>query len=943
MTKRRARVSKVRPSREARERRRAPARESGSRGGAGRKRDRLAAPQRAWSQILGEVVLIGLVIAVPLVITPRTLNAIEVKDVVLGLGVALGLGVWLLAGLAEGRLGWVRSHLVLAAIGFVVWAGISVFYARYKYVSVSEFGRLAAHLGLVFLVIGSLRTGAQVKRLIGAACLASVPVSIYAFKQAAGQDFISWTAQVTRVFSFLGNPTYLGGYLILLIPLAVAAGWPEFGERSEAQSRRGKRPGFGSLLPLLQSAFFFSAAIMMALSLYFSYTLSGVIGLGLGAPIALALVLVRGGRQAARVALPGALAAAVVLGCVGWIAYHRMPRRQRERVDTVLRFQDPYAQERQLHWRTVQDLFREAPVLGNGYGSFRVTSLERMASEWYLQAAGRRQGMLVPGYAHNEYLQVLADTGVIGGALFFVMLGLGCGLAGWVSLRAEQAIWRRLGLGITVAFIAFLFQNFFGVTFRQTGAVTLFWLWVGLLALAAAWLPQSGQSVEAPRVREFRFRPPSLAGMALAATSLAVVLAILAWVTIRPVIASFLVRRAEAAAGRGHLEVAVASAEEAVEICPYSFRGYYNMAYAQGLLGQFEKAARANERALELLPGNASVYYNLGVSYKELKRFSEAEANFREAVRLMPTAALMQAAVAEVLLEQDRFEEALPYVQRAAELEPGNAKIYVLLAELYGKCGDTPKTVANLEKAVRLRPTDASLCRRIAELYFSMGRFEEGLEACQKWVTLDPKAEAYMRVADLLLAHGRSEEALPYAQRAAQLDPQEEKAYLLLAELYRRRRDIPKTVANLGKAARLKPTDAELHQKIAGLYLSMGRFEEGLKACRKWVALDPTAAAHYAQGFAEYSLGRYPEAKASFLQALKLDPRHAAARLNLGYTLARLKDGKGATEELERVAREFPNTREGREARKTLDKAQRRAEEARRRAAAPVGRPAASG
>jgi tetratricopeptide (TPR) repeat protein len=683
------------------------------------------------------VALILVVIGVPLAVNVRSQNLCDVKDVVLGLGVAVGLAIWLLLGLRQGRVSWARSKLTLLIIAYVAWAGASIIYAHYRFAAVSEFGRLTGHLGLFLLAIVCLRTIPQVRRVLGAACLGSLAVSAYAFMQATGHDFQQWKAPNPRAFSFLGNPTYLGGYLMLLIPIAIAAGWPERGPQQTSGPQPSPKRGSA-----LTSAFFLGAALLMALSLYFSYTLSGFIGLGLGTVVALVLALIRGGWRAARVVVPAALAAALVLGLLGLLGYRHMPRNQQRRVQEVLHFRDPYRAERSLHWRTAGRLFRESPVVGRGYGDFRIEALGRMAADWYLQAPRRRTGMLVPNYAHNEYLQVLADLGIIGGALFIAMLASAYGLAMWVFLRADHPLWRRLALGMVAAFTGFLFQNFFGITFRETGASTFFWLWLGMLVLGAASLPGRGQATTLARLHELRFRRLSIPATLVAAAALATALLILAWLVIRPVRASMLVKLAGAYAARNQFEQSKDLDQQALELCPYSALGYYGLAYAEGQLGEFAQAAQHNERALELLPGNASMYYNLGVTYKKMGKYPEAEAAFREAVRLAPTFYENPASLAETLLEEGKVSEAWDYTRKALALAPDNPRVLRFAAQVAKARGDTAALLAYQKKAGGLEPTDVTVQRQIAENLLVAERYQEALEACRKWVALEPSSAA---------------------------------------------------------------------------------------------------------------------------------------------------------------------------------------------------------
>jgi len=740
----------------------------GKRRESGRKPQKRLSPgwETGWPEFAGEAVLIALVISVPLVINTKSSNICDIKDVVLGLGVALGLALWLIGGLARGQLSWVSSRLNLAACAFVGWAGISLIYAHYRYVTVSEFGRLAAHLGLFFLALVSLRSLAQVRRVIAAAACSAVPICIYAFVQVSGHDPISWSLPKTRAFSFLGNPTYLGGYLALLIPVIVASIWAWRGADQPDPGGQASRPS--KVVPTL----FFGLVAMMLACLYYSVSLAVVIGLAFAGLLTLALLVVRGGRRALRTALLAGAVSCLLLGAAGVIGYSRLPGFQQRRVKQVLHFQDPYGKERRLHWRTAYAIFAEHPILGEGYGAFRLSSLGKMAAEWYGQSAARAEKMLTPAYVHNEYLQALSDTGIIGAVLLLVLSASALGVSVRVAVRHPAPAWAALGLGITAALTAFVLQNFVGVTFHQTGTVTFFWLWLGLIALGAASLPRPGAEPGALRLRRFDFRPLPLEGVIAVGLAEALVLALLAWLVIRPMMASVELGRSRALAQAGYFRESAQLADHAVSLCPYSAMGYYTAAYAWGKSGEFDKAIAASKKALELMPGNASMYYNLGVSYKERGQYAEAEQNFRMAVKLMPTSYLHQAAVAEALLKQERVKEAEPFARETVRLSPENPKSHLLLAEVLAKEGNLSEMAAELEQADRLDPRNPSLKEQLARLLLRLGQHGRAITVCEEWVRLEPlSAVAEGALGASYYNNRQYQEAKQHLLRALQLDP----------------------------------------------------------------------------------------------------------------------------------------------------------------------------
>jgi tetratricopeptide (TPR) repeat protein len=86
---------------------------------------------------------------------------------------------------------------------------------------------------------------------------------------------------------------------------------------------------------------------------------------------------------------------------------------------------------------------------------------------------------------------------------------------------------------------------------------------------------------------------------------------------------------------------------------------------------------------------------------------------------------------------------------------------------------------------------------------------------------------------------------------------------------------------------RADPTDGDLHDDVALLYLQLGRAEEAVAHFKASVTLKPlSAAAHFNLGTAQTRAGRLDEATAEYRQALRIKPDYAAAHNNLGSVLS---------------------------------------------------------
>ncbi|MBI4712764.1 MAG: hypothetical protein HY762_05625, partial [Planctomycetes bacterium] len=82
---------------------------------------------------------------------------------------------------------------------------------------------LISYFIIFFITLLSLKTPAQINRIIMTAILTSIPICLYGLSQKLKADPLTWDADFSyRIASTLGNPIFLGAYLIMVIPITLA-------------------------------------------------------------------------------------------------------------------------------------------------------------------------------------------------------------------------------------------------------------------------------------------------------------------------------------------------------------------------------------------------------------------------------------------------------------------------------------------------------------------------------------------------------------------------------------------------------------------------------------------------------------------------------------------------------------------------------------------------
>ncbi len=425
----------------------------------------------------------------------------------------------------------------------------------------------------------------------------------------------------------------------------------------------------------------------------FALVLTGSRGGWIGAGAALVLWPVLTARSARRAALgAGAVAAALAAGLA--LAYAASPA-VRARVDPFL--SGEFERSRPIIWRVGVQLWREAPVLGTGAGSYNVLFDQHRPAHFRNE----------PDWTHNDYLNTLSDYGAVGFALWTGAGALLLVLA-WNGIRRARGRplppgghwfdgWRpRFGLWLgLVAYAVHL-----GVDFHTKIPALAWWFAAGLGLVLRT---------DGPRL------PRAAPSRAVVGLVLLPVLAGVAWSAWR----GDRLYRAEAlrfderrridkvAQGEGMLPAvlprALARFQEAVKIDPENGDAWGDLAYGTALASHLNasnpaaagrRAEDAARRALALGAVSAEFWSHLGVALDLQARQGEAEPAFRRAVALAPNNPEFHYMLAHHLAARPgRRAEAHEAVATCLALDPSNAQAKALRARLTGAApADSPRS-----------------------------------------------------------------------------------------------------------------------------------------------------------------------------------------------------------------------------------------------------------
>ena len=114
--------------------------------------------------------------------------------------------------------------------------------------------------------------------------------------------------------------------------------------------------------------------------------------------------------------------------------------------------------ERMAHWQAGWYMFLDHPWLGVGAGNYAQAYPNYFVGSW-------REAL---GHAHNYYLNILAELGVVGCGLLLLLVGLAFRRLGGALVRSENqqnSVWRAVLAGVFGGLVVFSVHNMFDSLF----------------------------------------------------------------------------------------------------------------------------------------------------------------------------------------------------------------------------------------------------------------------------------------------------------------------------------------------------------------------------------------------------------------------------------------------------------------------------------------------
>ena len=588
-----------------------------------------------------------------------------------------------------------------AVIAFVLILILSLIISPNRWVSLQDFLLFLSYFAFYFIVISNVGNKKLFYSIIHTLFFTAFIVSFYTVIQYYGLD--PFLKEMTQLTSTIGQKNWISNYLSMIFPVAFSYFLLEKIKRN--------RIFYFFLLSILYMALM----ICQSRGIWISITLTIMLAIYIIIKFKFYKIFKRNKKWLVLL-LVTFLAITVIYSTDNPLnkSAITVPQRAMSTFDE----NDPSINTRFLIWNTTFDMIKDKPILGSGIGSFKMNYLFYQAeflknNSYYLKYSGNAKE------AHNEYLQLLAEVGILGLVSFLIIFYFFYKKILFILFyenisTQEKSILLGLLLGITVFLIHCLFT--FPLHVPALG-MTFF----GIMGLSVAYIgtinikkrdEQKENALNTKKNNVFRNRNILLLSIILLSI---IDFCLLNSLVFRPYYAELLYFQGLRHTVDQDHDLALMKFKKAYWFNPYDGKNLHALGGTYLNLKNYKKAEKLLVKAKHYL-NDINTFYNLGLVYSQIDLYKKAEDEFKQAIYLNPKYDKAYYDLGYLYFMQEKFDDTIKQWNKILEIEPNFPNKHIVLNNLgivYTKKKMPNKALEYFLEALQLAPEGSSIIEEI--------------------------------------------------------------------------------------------------------------------------------------------------------------------------------------------------------------------------------------
>lgn len=634
------------------------------------------------------------------------------QEAFLKLFIIIALVFWLIDCLKRENFSKVKTVLDLPLLIFFFIMAVSVSRSPAIFMGMKDLLIFCSYFLIYFLTVNNIEREEQIHSFISCLFVLTAIIALYSILQY--YSFDPYLGYLSRITSTIGQKNWVSDYVAMLFPLVF------FFFLTEEMS--SKKISYHFLLALLWTtlmicqsrSIWISVILCSILTLYFLYKFKLFPIFRVNKKWLLSLVMVF---------------ALITIIYSTENPLNRAPLTVPERAMSTLDLEEPSIKSRLLIWNVTLNMIKDNPVLGMGLGAFSLNYPEYQADfllshPEYINVNGKAEE------AHNEYLQMWAELGLIGLILFlFIILLFYKSSLNFIKEinqdknknkdrdRNKDRV-KFIVLGLIVGITSTLIHGLASFPFHVPALGAVFFLLVGLVM---AFENISGKSGEEMDPKEDLKKKDIKLKTGIKVFVMAIIIILMALVVngavLKPYLAEIYYFQGLGYGLQDKYEKALPKLEYALKLNPHNGSILHTLGGVYFSLDDCGKAIELSEEALKYRV-DKTTSRNLGLFYLSAGLYDKAKSNFIYALYLDPKYSDAYQYLGQLCYLEGDMDKAISIWNKGLEMNPDYSNNYVIYYNLglaYSEKGLAEKAEKNFNKVLELAPEGSPYRKKVRE------------------------------------------------------------------------------------------------------------------------------------------------------------------------------------------------------------------------------------
>lgn len=622
------------------------------------------------------------------------------QEMILRLFIIIFIIVWAIKLLSVEGVTCNKNKLNLPIYFFIIILSFSLMISNAIRVSFGDYIIFISYIILYFIVIDVINRKKEFDSFIKIFFITSFLVSIYALIQYYGLD--PYFYELSQITSTIGQKNWISNYLAIIFPVI-------FSYFLLQKERKNKL-----IYYLLLSVLYATLMICQSRGIWISIGLTLIFAIYIIFKFKLVNIF-QENKKWLLLLMFTFLIITIIYSTDNPLnkSAITVPQRALSTFDE----KDPSINSRLLFWGTTIDMIKNKPILGSGIGTFKINYLDYQAdflqkNPNYIKFSGKA------AEAHNEYLQILAELGIPGIAVFLSIIIVFYSLALKYFKKKRNNQDKIIIFGLLMGITSFLVHSMFTFPFHVPILGSTFFI---LLSLTVVYISGFGlNEADTKNIIRFKINTNYSIKKIIIIIVLIIGFFLIGTLVFKPYSAEIHYFKGMKYYEKENYNDALKDFKYAAQLDSYNGRILHALGSTYYHLDIQNKAQEILQRTKYYF-NDRNIFRNLGLSYTQSGNYQNAEEEFRHAIYLDPKFTKAYVDLAYLYAIQKDYDKAIVEWNKILEIDPNFSEKYNVLYFMgltYKKKNIPDKALEYFLEALSLAPEGSLVIEEIeGEIY----------------------------------------------------------------------------------------------------------------------------------------------------------------------------------------------------------------------------------